>query len=151
MPSPHLSASALIDAPPPQVYAILADYHQGHPAILPRPPFVSLVVEAGGIGAGTRFLAHIRVLGQLQSFRGVVSEPEPGRVLVETNNNGTVTSFTVEPRGEGRQSFVTIATTLGGRRGPLGALERWLTTRLLRPVYVQELAQLAAVSKASLS
>ena len=39
------SASALIQAPPQALYAIIADYEHGHPRILPRPPFVSLAVE----------------------------------------------------------------------------------------------------------
>jgi hypothetical protein len=144
----RFSAAALIPAPPQQLYAIIADYRERHPAILPKPPFVSLVVEEGGSGAGTKILVHIRVLGRLQSYRSVVSEPDPGRVLVETNDNGYVTSFTVEPRADGQQAFVTIETDLGERSGALAALERWLVTRLLRPVYMRELEQLAAVAAA---
>lgn len=144
----QFSASALIDAPSQQLYAIIADYQQGHPRILPKPPFVSLAIEQGGVGAGTIIRVHMRVLGQLQMFRSVVSEPEPGRVLVETNDNGYVTTFTVEPRAAGQQSYVTIATEMTGRAGLLGTLERWFITRLLRPVYVKELEQLAAVAAA---
>jgi glucose/arabinose dehydrogenase len=88
----------------------------------------------------------MRVLGRLQSFRSVVTEPEPGRVLVETNDNGYVTTFTVEPRADGQQAYVTITTEMAGRKGVLGALERRFVTRLLRPVYVKELDQLAAVA-----
>lgn len=144
----QFSASALIDAPSQQLYAIIADYQQGHPRILPKPPFVSLAIEQGGVGAGTIIRVHMLVLGQLQMFRSVVSEPEPGRVLVETNDNGYVTTFTVEPRAAGQQSYVTIATEMTGRAGLLGTLERWFITRLLRPVYVKELEQLAAVAAA---
>ena len=151
--SPHVagrargpSASAIIHAPPRELYAIIADYEHGHPRILPRPPFVSLAVEQGGVGAGTVVRVDMRVLGRLRAFRAVISEPEPGRVLVETNDNGYVTTFTVEPRAEGQQAYVTIATEMAGRAGILGALERWLASRLLRPVYVRELEQLAAVA-----
>ncbi len=144
----QFSASALIDAPPQQLYALIADYRQGHPLILPKPPFVSLAVEQGGVGAGTVIRVEMRVLGQLQTFRSVVTEPDPGRVLVETNDNGYVTTFTVDPRSDGRQAYVTIATEMSGRMGILGALERWFVARLLRPVYVKELAQLAAVAAA---
>lgn len=144
----RFSASALIPAPPQQLYAIIADYHHGHAKIIPRPPFVALTVEEGGTGAGTKLLVQIRVLGRLQSYRAAVTEPEPGRVLVETNENGYVTTFTVEPRAGGQQSFVTIATEPGGRGGLLGAVEGWLAARLLRPVYVRELEQLAAVAAA---
>lgn len=147
--APHrFSASALIQAPAQDLYAIIADYHQGHPQILPKPPFVSLAVEEGGTGAGTIIRIQMRVLGQLQTFRAVITEPEPGRVLVETNDTGYVTTFTVEPRAEGQHAQVTIATEITGRTGLLGALERWFVTRLLRPVYVRELEQLAAVAGA---
>ena len=150
--SPHVagracgpSASVIIHAPPRELYAIIADYEHGHPRILPRPPFVSLAVEQGGVGAGTVVRVDMRVLGRLRTFRAVISEPEPWRVLVETNDNGYVTTFTVEPRADGQQAYVTIATEMAGRAGILGALERWLASRLLRPVYVRELEQLAAV------
>lgn len=73
-------------------------------------------------------------------------EPEPGRVLVETNDNGYVTTFTVEPRADGQHTYVTIATEITGPGGVLGALQRWFVTRLLRPVYVKELEQLAVVT-----
>jgi hypothetical protein len=143
-----LSASALIPAPPPQLYGIIADYRHSHPEILPKPPFVSLAVEQGGTGSGTVIRVQMRVFGQLQAFRAVVSEPEPGRVLVETNDNGYVTTFTVEPRAEGQQAYVTIATDLGARSGVLGALERWMVTKILRAAYVRELDQLAALAAA---
>ena len=116
------SASALMHAPPQAVYAIIADYHHSHPQILPKPPFVSLAVEQGGTGAGTVIRVQMRVLGRLQAFRSVVSEPEPGRVLVETNDNGYVTTFTVEPRADGQQAYGTIATEMTGRAGIVGAL-----------------------------
>ena len=146
MAADQFSASALIHAPPQDVYAIIADYRQGHPQILPKPPFVSLAVEQGGTGAGTTILVHMRVLGRLQSFRAVITEPDPGRVLVETNDNGYATTFTVEPRADGRHAYVTIATQATGRAGVLAALESWFASRLLRPVYVRELEQLAAVA-----
>jgi len=148
MPAHQFSASALIQAPPQDLYAIIADYQHSHPQILPKPPFVSLTVEQGGMGAGTVFRAEMRVMGQLQSFRAVVTEPEPGRVLIETTDTGYVTTFTVEPRANNTQAYVTIATEISGRAGVLGALERWFVARLLRPVYVKELAQLAAFAAA---
>ncbi|MCB0210673.1 MAG: SRPBCC family protein [Anaerolineae bacterium] len=140
----HLSASALIQAPPQKLYAIIADYQNGHPHILPKPPFVALAVEKGGIGSGTVFRAYMRVLGQLQSFRALVTEPEPGRVLVEITDNGYITTFTVDPRADGQQAYVTIATKITGRTGLLGMLEGRLITRMMRPVYDQELEKLAA-------
>jgi hypothetical protein len=143
---PHVfSESALLPAPPLRVYAVLADYRDAHRRILPSPPFVSLEVLEGGTGAGTVIRVGMRVLGRMQTYRAVVTEPEPGRTLVETNENGYITTFTVEPVDDGR-SQVTISTQLTGRGGIAGAAERWLVPRLLRPVYVRELAQLAAVA-----
>jgi hypothetical protein len=58
-----ISASAVVDAPAVTVYGVLADYHEGHPSILPRPPFGELVVESGGTGAGWRAAAPARGRG----------------------------------------------------------------------------------------
>ncbi len=59
---------------------------------------------------------------------------------------GAATTFTVEPGADAQQAAVTIATTMTVREGLLGRLEAWLATRLLRPIYIRELAQLAAVA-----
>jgi hypothetical protein len=143
---PHVfSESSLIPAPALRVYETLADYRDGHRRILPRPPFVSLDVLEGGTGDGTVIRVAMRVLGRTQTYLAVVTEPEPGRTLVETNENGYITTFTVDPSDDGR-SHVTISTQLTARGGIAGALERWLVPRLLRPVYVRELEQLAVVA-----
>jgi hypothetical protein len=135
-----------VDAPAHEVYAIFADYRQGHPAILPRPPFVSLAVEEGGTGAGTTIRVAMRLLGRTRSFRAHVTEPEPGRVLLETNDTGYVTSFRVEPDGDGRGSEVTISTEQTRRSGQTARLERWFMGRILRPVFERELELLAGVA-----
>lgn len=142
----QFSVSAVIAAPAAHVYEIIADYRHGHPEILPKPPFVSLAVEEGGVGAGTRMLVHIRMFGRTIAYRAVVSEPEPGRVLVETNDNGYVTSFTVDPLAGGQQARVTFTTVVSRKSGARARLERWLVERMFRPVYVRELAQLATVA-----
>ena len=143
------SVAAEIEAPAPIIYRIISDYREGHPRILPRPPFTALEVEQGGTGAGTVIRVGMRVLGREQSFRATVTEPEPGRVLVETNDTGYVTTFTVEPLPSERRARVTIATELRGRRGLLASLEGRLAARLLRPVYVRELELLAEAARAS--
>lgn len=137
-----LTVSATIGAPADRLYAILADYHEGHPSILPRPPFVSLDVEEGGVGAGTRIRVEMKMLGRRETFRAVVSEPDPGRVLVETNDTGYTTTFTVAARADGRGSDVTFSTSLKGD-GVLKSIARRLSARLLRPVYLRELELLA--------
>jgi Polyketide cyclase / dehydrase and lipid transport len=142
----HLvTAAASINAAPKSVYSIIADYRTGHPRIVPDT-FSDMTVERGGVGDGTIIRFKMRVFGRTQSFRAAVTEPEPGRILVETDldSNGAITTFTVNPGTASETSEVTITTELPVRSGPLGALERFLITRFLRPLYVKELALLAA-------
>ncbi len=142
-----ISTSALIPAPAERVYAIIADYRSSHPLILPKPYFAAMQVEQGGTGSGTVIALQMQLLGKVQDFRLAISEPQPGRVLVETNEtNGAVTRFFVEPRREGKEAFVTIETALLVRQRLAGRLEGWLAARVLRPVYVKELQQLARVA-----
>ena len=147
----RVSASALIPAPAAKVYALIADYRNGHLRILPKPYFVSLTVDKGGVGAGTVITFQMKLMGRLQTFHSVIAEPEPGRVLTETDINtpSTISTFTVEPRAGGDQAFVTITTDTEVPEGLAGRIQGWLTTRLLHPVYVKELAQLATVAQTS--
>lgn len=140
------SVSLLIKSPPQIVYSIIADYHNLHPQILPKPPFVSLDVEQGGIGGGTVALVKMKIMGKLQSFRTIVTEPEPGRLLVETNDTGYITIFNVEPGNEGKYSYVTFTTQLAENSGLMKRLEFLLTKRLLIPVYKKELEKLGEIS-----
>jgi hypothetical protein len=143
-----VSASALIFAPAQRLYGLIADYQNGHPRILPKPYFVSLEVEEGGYGAGTTINFQMQLMGRMQSFHSTITEPEPGHILVETDRNtGAVTTFTVDPRANGQEAFVTIATTTNVPNGIIGKIQGWLTTQLLRPIYLKELDQLATVAK----
>jgi ribosome-associated toxin RatA of RatAB toxin-antitoxin module len=138
----NVAVSKTINAPANQVYSILADYRNHHPHILPQAYFTGLEVEEGGTGEGTVFRATLQVMGQKQSFRMRVTEPEPGRVMAENDlDTGLVTTFTVEPRGDNR-SEVTIATTFQPSPGLRGLLERLITPMLLQRIYRQELQQL---------
>ena len=87
----------------------------------------------------------MRFLGKTQHLRAAISEPEPGRVLTETDlgSNGAVTTFIVDPGPAFGCSQVTITTSLDVRGGFLGKIERWLSTRILRPIYLHELELLA--------
>jgi hypothetical protein len=146
-PRPPIAASGVVRADAARVWAILADYREGHPRILPRPPFTGLEVERGGVGAGTIIRYGLRVPGGgTRTARAEVTEPEPGRVLAETDlANGTRTTFTVEPAGA--ECRVTIATTLPGRRGVLGWLEYAFAARFLHGVYQRELRLLAETAE----
>jgi len=142
-----VTTTARLAAPPDRVYAVIADYDHGHPRILPKQ-FTGLTVEQGGVGEGTVIRVSMRVFGRRFEFRGFVTEPEPGRVLVERNvgESESVTSFTVDPGSTATQAVVTIATELRCRPGLLGAIERFFTSRTLRAIYGQELSLLEAVA-----
>lgn len=150
-----IAASAVLAAPADRVYAAIADYRDAHPRILPRPEFVDLEVEAGGYGAGTRIRYSMRAFGRTRSGRAEISEPEPGRVLVERDaTNDLVTTFIVEPvdapaGAESPRTRVTISTELRVSRNGRGLatrLERALAAPFLRKLYLRELAQLEVVA-----
>ena len=144
----RIEVAADITAPPALAYSLIADYRDGHPHILPRPPFVSLDVEQGGVGAGTVIRFRMKMLGKTREMRASITEPEPGRVLVETDPAGeVVTTFTVEPAGGERQSRVTIATDFKVAWGPFGWMQGRLIDWLLRPVYLREIRQLERVAQ----
>lgn len=144
----QIQTSARIQAPASLVYGIIADYRNGHPHILPSY-FSNLVVEEGGVGAGTRIRFDMTMLGQKQNYRATVTEPEPGRVLVEDNgpDAGSVTTFTVEPAAQGTAAQVTITTQFPQRPGLRGRLERVMIGLFLPRVYRQELQLLAQVAR----
>jgi hypothetical protein len=93
----------------------------------------------------------MRVLGQTYHFFARISEPTPGRRLVETYpDTGMVTTFTVDPEGAGKRSCVTI-TTAYTKGGLAGWFERWVMPRFLRSVYATELSMLEIEARARIS
>ena len=138
----RVSASGHVGAAASKVYAVIADYRRHHPHIVPPEYFEGVDVLEGGVGAGTRTRVRMHVLGKKRTFEQVVTEPEPGRVLMETNTDGSaVSTFTVEATGE-KASHVTIATDIPLQPGLHGLLER-LAVRLLFPrIYDKEIARL---------
>lgn len=139
-----MSSSGKIGARPGEVYAVIADYRRHHPHVVPPEYFRRLDVLEGGVGAGTRTRVEMRVLGATKVFEQVVTEPAPGRVLMETNQDGSgVTTFTVEHADGGEASQVTIATDLVARPGVSGFLERVLISAIFPRIYRKELARMA--------
>lgn len=141
----EVAATRTIPAAAEAVYAVFADYREAHPKILPPSFFVGLTVQEGGYGAGTVLLVEGRFAGRTRVIRGVVTEPRPGRLLVESYPaERMVTSFRVEPEPGGAASAVTISTVLPRRWGPVGWLEERIVRRLLRRVFAEELELVAA-------
>lgn len=135
--------TALIAAPPERVYAIIADYREAHPAILPPEYFADLRVLEGGYGAGTRIRFAMLALGKRNEVEAVVTEPEPGRRLVERTTDGLVTEFLFEPADGGRATRLTFDTRYE-RAGVQGLIERLVAPMLLRKVYTAEMARIDA-------
>jgi Polyketide cyclase / dehydrase and lipid transport len=127
------------------VYGYLADMRDHHPRFLP-PAFSDFQVESGGIGAGTVTRFTMTAGGRTREYRMKVDEPEPGRVLTESDMNSTaVTTFTVSPRGG--TSLVTISTEWDGASGIGGLFERMFAPRVLRDIYADELRRLDAYAR----
>ncbi len=144
----RFETSAVIDARPEEIYAILADYRDGHPQIVPKEYLRNLEVEVGGYGAGTIIRYHTRAFGVERPARAVVSEPEPGRVLVETETTSSiVTSFTVTPINDGRQSHVQIASEWKPGRNIFDAFQQAFYPLIMRRIYPKELSLIAAFVK----
>ena len=138
------SAERTIDAPAGQVYGYIADMHQ-HPRFLP-PAFSDFQVEEGGVGAGSVTRFTVTAGGRTRNYRMQVSEPEPGRTLVESDaNSSLVTTFDVEPRGD--KSLVRIATSWDGASGIGGFFERTFAPRAMQRIYLDELEHLNAYAR----
>ena len=138
------SAERTIDAPAGQVYSYLADMHQ-HPQFLP-PAFSDFQVEEGGVGAGTVTRFAVTAGGRTRSYRMRVTEPEPGRLLVESDTNSSlVTTFNVEPRDA--KSLVRISTSWDGAGGIGGFFERTFAPRAMHRIYLDELERLNAYAR----
>jgi hypothetical protein len=143
----RFEAAETIDARPEVIWDILTDYREAHPSILPKA-FGPLEVEQGGKGAGTVMRFSLHVAGTTRNFHQTVSEPEPGRVLVESNTDGSgETTFTLTPVDDGRRTHLRIVTAMDAHGGLMGALERMMTPRMILPIYHEELGNLAALAK----
>ncbi len=140
--------SRIIDATPEAVYAIVSDYRVGHPAILPKPYFTELTVEQGGQGTGTVLRTRMKVYGRVFVYHQKVTEPEPGRILLETDLiTGQTTTFTVEPLDGGKRTRVTIASIFPLTPGIVGMVERLMQPSIVKRIYQQELDNLAEYAR----
>lgn len=143
MSSYQVSQHIRVGASPAKVYRILSDYNDGHRQILPPKYFGPLTVEHGGVGDGTVINVAIRVFGQTRTIRAAITEPVPGRQMVERDlDTGSTTIFDVAPASGGDATDVTITTILDARAGLGGAAERAVTRWLLPRIFRAELERL---------
>ena len=134
-----------VGAPAPVAYRVIADdAHHRH--ILPAG-FSDFEVLEGGVGAGTLHRFKVTAGGREREFVMRVDEPEPGRVISETDQNSSlVTTFTVSPAGE-TACAVRIETQWNGAGGIGGFFERTFAPRVMRKMYAEELAKLDAYAR----
>jgi hypothetical protein len=101
-------------------------------------------VEEGGYGAGTIVSFDMRILGKTQSFRSLITEPDPGRVLLETDlSSGVATRFSVRPLTRENRTQVSVETELSNR----SLIEGYVAKALLQRIYRQELELLAKLAE----
>jgi len=134
-----VSAERTVGAPADTVCRYVADMREHHPRYLP-PAFPDFRVESGGVGAGTITRFTVRAGGRTRAYRMRVAEPEPGRVLTESDTGSSmVTTTTVSPQGGA--SLVRISTTWDGAGGIGGVFERMFAPRVMRAIYADELGR----------
>jgi hypothetical protein len=139
------AAEDTVDAPADTVYGYIADMRDHHPRFLP-PAFSDFQVESGGAGAGTVTRFKMTAGGRTREYRMKIAEPEPGRVLTESDmNSSAVTTFTVAPRDGA--SLVKISAAWDGASGIGGLFERMFAPRVLRAIYADELKRLDAYAR----
>jgi hypothetical protein len=133
-------AERAIGAPADHVYRLIADFDRHHPRFLP-PAFTGFRVEEGGVGAGTVHSFRMTAGGRVRNFRMRVEEPDPGRVLTESDQGSSmVTTWVVTPNGPGCR--VRVETRWQGAGGVGGLFERLFAPRVLRRLYAEELERL---------
>src|SRR5919202_4125693 len=99
----RFSAERVVAAPAAVVYHLISDYaahHRDAPEGFLPDAFTNLVVERGGVGAGTVVRFASTLGGRRQTMTASITEPQPGRVLVESGP-GVTTTFSVVPEGNG--------------------------------------------------
>jgi uncharacterized protein YndB with AHSA1/START domain len=135
-----VTAERVVDAPADRTYRCIADFRSHHPNFLP-PAFSDLHVEQGGVGAGTVYTFKLTAGGRTRGYHMRVDEPEPGRVLAESDTESSLqTRWTLTPDGE--RCRVRIETRWQGSGGVGGIFERLFAPRVLHGIYVDELERL---------
>jgi uncharacterized protein YndB with AHSA1/START domain len=136
----EVRAERMVNAPAETVYGYIRDMHT-HPKFLP-PAFSDFHVESGGVGTGSVTRFKVTAGGRTREYHMTVDEPEPGRVLRESDQNSSlITRFIVDPAVSG-SALVQISTTWQGAGGIGGFFERTFAPRAMRAIYEDELQRL---------
>lgn len=122
-----VSALAMVDAPPDEVRAALADYRDVRPAIL-TSDFTDYQVLGGGRGSGSRVRWTLtttlwgRWKRRARDWEVQVEEPD-GELVERDTLSSTVTTWTVFPGPDGR-SVVRVELSWDGPDGFSGIVAR---------------------------
>ena len=144
MSSNQTAVTATIEAPADLIYQVISDYVNHHPHILPDAYFGGLEVLEGGVGAGTCIKVHAIIYGSDQTLTMGVAEPEPGRVLTETDlDGGLKTTFALQPLDD-QETELTITTAWPPASGLQSLFNRLMLPRYVRRMLEAEMEQLAA-------
>ena len=134
-----------VGAPADLTYRLIAD-DEHHQRFLPDA-FSDFETVEGGVGAGTVHRFKLAAGGKVRDYLMRVDEPQPGRVITETDQNSSlVTTFTVTPAGDA--CTVKIETTWQGAGGVGGFFERTFAPKVLRRTYADELRRLDEYARA---
>jgi hypothetical protein len=133
-----------VGAPADLTYRLIAD-DAHHQQFLPEG-FSDFEVVEGGVGAGTVHRFKVTAGGRAREYLMRVDEPQPGRVLTESDQNSSlVTTFTVTPTAD--TCLVRIQTQWNGAGGIGGFFERTFAPRVMRRMYADELAKLDSYAR----
>jgi uncharacterized membrane protein len=136
-----VTAEKIVNAPADTVFGYIRDMREHHPKFLP-PAFSDFQVESGGVGPGTVTRFKVTAGGRSRDYRMTVDEPEPGKVITESDSGSSlVTKTTVTPK-EGGVTHVQISTTWQGAGGIGGFFERMFAPKAMRAIYADELNRL---------
>jgi uncharacterized protein YndB with AHSA1/START domain len=141
----QVTAERTVNAPAEAVYGYIRDMNV-HPKFLP-PAFSDFHVESGGVGTGSVTRFKVTAGGRTRDYHMTVDEPEPGRVLRESDQDSSlITKFTVDPEAAG-SSRVQISTSWQGAGGIGGFFERTFAPRAMKAIYEDELQRLATYAQ----
>ena len=129
-----------VRGPATQVYRLIADFDRHHPRFLP-PALTGFRVEEAAWTRGTVHSFRMNAGGRGPRFHMRVEEPDPGRVLTESDQGPSmVTTWIVDPGGPGCR--VRGGDPLAGCEWVGELFERLFAPWVLRRLYADELERL---------